>query len=619
MEIESRIDDRKKGIEAGDLIIHYLEQLDIEYVFGIPGGAIEPLYNALARSERRGGPRPIVARHESGAAFMAEGYTRETGKLGVVCTTTGPGATNAITGIVSAYVNQMPMLVITAQTPLTVFGKAAFQESSCTGINTLGIYEHFTRYNSLVSHIEQLEGKLISAIMTAHETPSGPSHLSIPLDVLRSPMSGSESLFNLPNLLRHPAMIDVRALDDLYQLVISSKKIVLVVGSGCAEGIGEILEFALLLQAAVVTTPFGKGFVSSYHPQFRGVFGFAGHRSAYDTLNDPSVDLILAVGTAMGEWSSSGWDEQALLNEKLVHIDSTPEHMTRSPMARLHIRGGILSVFQELLNSLYEKEFQGLVRLRKPKMQDMKKGKSEKKQQATSDKMPLPYIVDLPENPARHFNLNEERKYLSNSTPIKPQRLMRELARLFPLNTCFLCDTGNSLAWAVHYLHPFDRRTSGGRPRAPGKVNFGLEFSAMGWAIGNAIGAAIGRRNHPVVCIVGDGSVLMSGQEISVAVSEKLPVVFVVLNDSALGMVKHGQRLSGAEQIGFEIPPVDFCRLAKSMGADAYSIHSPEDLIALDIKAICSREGPTVFDVYIDPEEVPPIGVRIQALNELKN
>lgn len=196
---------------------------------------------------------------------------------------------------------------------------------------------------------------------------------------------------------------------------------------------------------------------------------------------------------------------------------------------------------------------------------------------------------------------------------------MRELARLFPLNTCFLCDTGNSLAWAVHYLHPFDRRTSGGRPRAPGKVNFGLEFSAMGWAIGNAIGAAIGRRNHPVVCIVGDGSVLMSGQEISVAVSEKLPVVFVVLNDSALGMVKHGQRLSGAEQIGFEIPPVDFCRLAKSMGADAYSIHSPEDLIALDIKAICSREGPTVFDVYIDPEEVPPIGVRIQALNELKN
>ena len=166
MEKQNKTPSTEPKLEVGDLVTEYLAQIGVDYVFGIPGGAIEPLYNALARSARHGGPRPVVARHETGAAFMAEGYARETGKLGVLCTTTGPGATNAITGIVSAYQNEIPMLVITAQGTLSTLGKGAFQESSCTGVNTLGLFQQCTRFNSLISHVDQFENKLASANTT---------------------------------------------------------------------------------------------------------------------------------------------------------------------------------------------------------------------------------------------------------------------------------------------------------------------------------------------------------------------------------------------------------------------------------------------------------------------
>ncbi|MGR9107584.1 MAG: thiamine pyrophosphate-binding protein, partial [Gammaproteobacteria bacterium] len=157
--------------ENGDLILYTLEKIGVEYLFGIPGGAIEPLYNALARSQARGGIRSVIARHETGAAFMADGYTRESGIMGVCCSTTGPGATNLLTGVASAYENEIPMLVITAQTPLHTFGRCALQESSCTSVNTIGMFQFCTRYNSLVSHPAQLEHKLNAAIRTAHRPP----------------------------------------------------------------------------------------------------------------------------------------------------------------------------------------------------------------------------------------------------------------------------------------------------------------------------------------------------------------------------------------------------------------------------------------------------------------
>ena len=154
-------------IENGDLILKYLERLGIEYVFGVSGGSIEPFYNALARSERHGGPESILARHETGAAFMADGYARLTGKLGVCCSTSGPGSTNLITGVSNAYMDNIPLLVITGQPAIEKFGMGAWQEGSCTSINTVEMFSHCTRFSSLVSHPAQLEAKLIQAISFA--------------------------------------------------------------------------------------------------------------------------------------------------------------------------------------------------------------------------------------------------------------------------------------------------------------------------------------------------------------------------------------------------------------------------------------------------------------------
>jgi acetolactate synthase-1/2/3 large subunit len=155
---------------------------------------------------------------------------------------------------------------------------------------------------------------------------------------------------------------------------------------------------------------------------------------------------------------------------------------------------------------------------------------------------------------------------------------------------------------------------AGRRDAKGGGVRFSLEFASMGWAISAAVGTALGDSGKPVVCITGDGAWLMNGHEITVAIQEQIPVVFIVLNDASLGMVKHGQRITGAEPIGYELPEVDYCAHAKALGAEGYVIASPQDLLALDIKAICQRRGPTLLDVRIDRDEAPPMSVRFEAL-----
>jgi acetolactate synthase-1/2/3 large subunit len=583
--------------ELADLLVDYLAQIGVEYVFGVPGGAIEHLYSALARSMRRGGPRPIVARHETGAAFMADGYYRETGKLGVCCTTTGPGTTNIITGVASAYENQIPMLVISAQTALAHFGRGASQESSCTGIDTVGLLRYCTRYSTLISHADQFEHKLTTAIMTAFGSPNGPAHISIPWDILRSPCLAEEPNYDLASLTISPSLIDVSALHRLCQDLEQAKKLVFVIGGGCGEAIAKILELAVSLNATVLATHHGKGFISPYHPLFKGITGFAGHRTAQEILADEGVDTILAIGTALGETDSNGWDSRLLLNKRLLHIDSVEQHLMRSPMARLQVRGRILSIFEYLLQYFNGPSLVANIAA-----------------DIGSNKSTPPQTTPTTENPVLPFRLDAETEYVADSTPIKPQRLMRELARLFPSGTRFLSDTGNVIAWAVHYLHPSWQEIPGPHAGSGGMFRHSAEFVSMTWSLGASIGTALGNPRNPVVCLIGDGSLLMSGQEITVAVQEKLTIILVVLNDAALGMVKHGQRLTRSEPIGFELPEIDYSAYARAMGADGHIIRSPQDLLSLDIEAICRKRGPTLLDVRIDAEEVPPIATRVKIL-----
>ena len=596
-----------------DLLISYLKLLGVEYVFGVPGGAIAPLYDALARSEKigDGGPRAIVARQESGAVFMADGYARETGKIGVCCATTGPGATNMITGIASAHADHIPVLAITAQTALPNFGRGAFQESSADSIDTVAIFNHCTCHSTIISHPHQFETKLAAALTKALQPPKGPVHLSVPLDVFRYPANRQIAFPNLNSLLTESSEFDSVAVDELCQelnqALSNHRKVVIVIGYDCENSIREIVKFAELIEAQIVMTPGGKSCaVDSYHPLVKGVIGFAGHDSAFKTLTDNSVELILAVGSRLDEWSTGSWDPAVLMNDKLVHIQNSRLYFGRSPMARLHVYGNTQIIFKQLIAQIQA------ANIGKTLLNHNNSNKQEYKSEKWLGKEKRgikPMLRCLP----RQIEVNTPipyRREINVLPPIKPQRLMCELVQRFPPDTRFLADTGNSFAWALHYLFP----NKGGICR----LSMGL--AAMGWAIGASVGTFLGQKSKgPVVCITGDGSYLMNGQEITVAVAHKLNVIFVVLNDHALGMVKHGQKLTEAEAIGHRIPPINLCEMATAMGADGYIIQDIGDFEQIDFEAISTTQhGPTLLDVRVDEDEIPPMGMRVTALRAAK-
>ncbi|MEH6504101.1 MAG: thiamine pyrophosphate-binding protein [Cycloclasticus sp.] len=598
-------------INACDLLIRYLEEMGVEYIFGIPGGAIEPLYNALAKSEKRGGIRAITARHETGAVFMADAYARNTGKLGVCCSTTGPGATNMITGIASSYENNTPLLIITPQASQDKLGKKAMQESGDTGVNIAGMLEFCTRYNSYVTHTEQFEQKLVSAIMSAFSMPNGPSHLSIPADILKGLVNYKPSNINIENLLRRPKFKDEYAINELTKEFDKSRKIVFVIGAGAKNCNSLILQCIKHFDAEFVATPDGKSFINPYHPSYRGVIGFAGHKSANRTLENPSVDTVVVIGSSLGEFTSNAWDQKALLNDKLIHIDNNEDNFTRSSVARLHVGGDIPTILMAALNH-QKKQF---IEKNKPEFEPAK---------SVIDKADFFTHIQKDNQKIIHFELDEPQKVNKISTPLKPQFLMSQLTKIFPPNTRYLADTGNNLAWAIHYLNPYDRRlnqrrdtnraTDDRRADGAGLLQICAEFCSMGWSVGSAIGTALAHPNDPVVCIVGDGSFLMSGNEITVALQEKLNVIFLIMNDQHLGMVMHGQRLNKSADIANTLPNISYALMASSMGIMSHTIESADDLIALDINTICRRKGPTLLDVRIDPQEVPPIATRLKGM-----
>jgi acetolactate synthase-1/2/3 large subunit len=522
-----------------------------------------------------------------------------------------------ITGVAASYHNRNPVLAITAQTRLETFGRGAMQECSDTAIDTVGMYQHCTRYNTLVSHPKQLENKLIAAILNTARNPHGPSHLAVPLDVMRTRVELDRAV-DLNAILRSRPGIDEEAAAALAQVLLKARQPVFLIGEGAHAGCGRVLALALARQAPVIVPPHSKGFVRSFQPCFGGVFGLSGHKSAEQVLADPATDCVVAIGCSLGEWATAGWDRNVLLNSRLIHVDSNPENFRNSAMARLHVLGDPGAVF-ERIDALVG----GDLGSRSSSLAPPKPAKPA-----------LHLIADNPSQPAPSCTLDEPAEWHSDAVPIKPQRLMRDLPTLLPAGTRYIADGTAAKGWALHYLHIPDRRVAErraatgaqqSRPAAPqriadrrhdaaGLVRTSMEFSCMGWAIGHTLGAACARRDTPVVCLTGDGSMLMNSQEITVAAEHRLPVFFVVLNDSALGTIRHGQVLGGAEQIGWELPEVDFALMAKAMGVRGYTVRAPQDLHKIDWHGLWQRGEPAVIDVKIDRDAVPPIKQRMKSL-----
>jgi acetolactate synthase-1/2/3 large subunit len=545
-------------INVSDTIVHYLHELGCDFVFGVPGGAIEPFFNSLSKSEKSGLTSLVIARHEAGAAFMADGYYRETGKLPVICSTTGPGATNLLTGVASAFVEHIPMLIITAQTPLPKFGRRALQESSGTSVDIMSMFAPVTVYNTMITHPDQLGYNLVAAINAAWQK-RGPVHLSIPSDVMREPLS----LDTLPNIVKRFSSIDDVAISSLNTLLREAASIAVVVGENIDDAHHEIEHFIEQTAASFVCTPIGKSFVNEKRISFAGVFGFAGHESAKALLANPNVDLIICAGMTLDELSTSGWSD-LVNNEKVVHIGSIPECFVRADKS-MHVFGDVKRVFKKLNYALTT-------------------------------------YVKTRERIGAPLEQKQYSKCVNACNPIKPQYLMEYLSAA-DVNPRYFIDAGNSWAWATHYLLTRNNE---------GLYRIGMGFGSMGWAIGAAVGSAMSR--NPTVCIVGDGSYLMSAQEITVAQQYSLPLIFIVLNDSSLGMVYHGQKLGGQESIGWELPFVDFAKQAEAMGVESYVVKSSDDLNRLDLRKLFNRKKPIMIDVRIDRNEVPPMGERVKGI-----
>ena len=582
-----------------DLIIAYLEEIGVEYVFGIAGGAIEPLLDAIDRRSASGGPQFVMAAHETGAAHMAEGYARESGVLGVCIATSGPGATNLITGVSCAHDNSIPVLAITGQPVLSNFGRRALQESSCTGINIMQMFGTCTKYNSLVTHPAQLEQKVISAILNCKGLTPSTAHLSIPVDIQRAkPINSSPKVTLSKKICGKKSYYDIDATEELAKLLGQNLQPVILIGPSSKNAIASIMKFVHIHHCPFVTTPDAKGLINPYHENYCGVFGLAGHESAIEHIAQKS-NLILACGMAFDEFSSGGWDAN-LLSNRLIHIDDNESNFSLSPMAKLHVYGDITIIFDTLCNAVAPK-IQSVVR--------------------DNDKKFMNYTHEISE-------LYKDKNANVQTPHLKPQHLFFELSQRFPPGSRFVADAGNSMLWAIQLLNHVDRRLTperrshlhGRKERRTGKspwLRVPINFAPMGWAIGTSIGIARADPTRHTICITGDGSFLMSGSDIVVALQENLPIVFVILNDGVYGMVMHGQRMNKAAPIGYQLPSVDFRGYCQALGIDGLIIEKLDDFEKIDLQTITQKKKPLLLDVRIDREEVPPMHLRVQTLNEL--
>lgn len=546
-----------------DGLVEALYENGIDTYFGVPGGAIEPLFNALFRARARGRATVVATRSEAGAGFAADGFFRASGRLAVCTGTTGPGVTNLLTAVMNAHADRIPMVVITPQVAQCKQGRGALQDSSTDGYDMVRVLETFSVYSSHVTHPDQLGPKLLRALSSARRAPRGPVHLSVPCDLLAAELP-AEGLCLLQCRAK-AARSDARsaALDELWSELEQASRPVFYVGDDAGPGAQRLFDLAEAFAGSVITSPAGKRWVAHDMARYRGVLGFSGHTSAISALR--KADLVVAFGVTFDELSTNAWT--VLPTARTFVIDEHDSFAYRVPLAHPII-------FEPSAACAY-----------------------------LTEKLPSGAAV---RSPRRRLLARSGKLAGGTSGPVHPADLMRWLSHALPSHIVVHVDTGNSFSWSTRDMV---------RPNIDTyRVAMGL--STMGWAVGATLGAALATRER-TIGIIGDGSMLMSSLELSVAVQEKLPVTYIVLNDSGLGMVRHGQRLAGAPSIAHEIGDVRFDLIGRACGAAGLRIERLPDLESIPPSYLSSDDhGPCVIDVIIDRDAVPPMLDRVLGLQK---
>ncbi|PRM02700.1 Acetolactate synthase isozyme 3 large subunit [Haemophilus influenzae] len=555
------------------MVVQSLRDEGVEYVFGYPGGAVLDIYDAI---HTLGGIEHILVRHEQAAVHMADGYARSTGKVGCVLVTSGPGATNAITGILTAYTDSVPMVIISGQVMSNLIGSDAFQEC-----DMLGISRPVVKHSFIVKKAEDIPSTLKKAFYIASTGRPGPVVVDIPKDTVnpnfKYPYEYPESVelrsYN-PTVNGHKGQIK-KALKAL----LVAKKPILFVGGGAitAECSEQLIQFAQRLNLPVTSSLMGLGAYPSTDKQFLGMLGMHGTLEANTAMHES--DLILGIGVRFDDRTTNNL-EKYCPNAKVIHIDIDPTSISKNVPVAIPIVGNAKNVLEEFLGLLNE---EGL--------------KSQ---------------TDL-ESWWQEINQWKAKKCLEfdrTSGVIKPQQVVEAVYRLTKGQAYVASDVGqHQMFAALHY--PFDE------PRH--WINSG-GAGTMGFGFPAALGVKLAHPEGTVVCVTGDGSIQMNIQELSTATQYGIPVVIICLNNHFLGMVKQWQDLiySGRHSQTYMNSLPDFAKLAESYGHVGIKIATPDELESKLQEAFSIKNKLVFVDINVDESEhVYPMQIRGGAMNEM--
>ncbi|TPW19873.1 MAG: thiamine pyrophosphate protein TPP binding domain-containing protein, partial [Elusimicrobia bacterium] len=516
-----------KPLTVAGLLLEYLKREGVQTVFGIPGGPITPVFDALYHDPSI---RLVSTRHEAGAAFMALGYARVTGRLGVCLLTTGPGTTNALTGVAAAKADSLPVLAMSAQVATAAFGKGSLQDSTYDRGDVVEMFRPFTKLSAMLSNPANLGMLLRQGLRLALTGRRGPVHINIPTDFMRREVH--EDLQRPDQYRPTCRTFDREAVKDAALRLLASRRPAILAGHGVnlAGAQPELLELAELLSVPVATTPKGKGAFPEDHPLALRVFGLASSPWSEEYLLSGGVDVLFVLGSSLHEISTQGWEERLRPSDALIQLDVDPSVVARNYPVDVALVGDARTTLRELLFHLRRLLANGE---HPPRRDDGS---------LAALKRRLPAVID----PGKRED---------SGVPLKPQFVMAELNAALPEDALLFIDSGNNTLWALHYLDAVGRRAF--------IHNWG-EFGAMGFGVAASIGGKVGAPERPVVALVGDGSFGMNGMEVSTAVTYGIPVVWVVLNDARYNAVHHGQTLQyEGRTMGTEFKRMVLARVAE--------------------------------------------------------
>ena len=532
-------------LTGSEIVIECLKEQGVDTVFGYPGGAILNVYDELYKHQNE--IKHILTSHEQGAAHAADGYARATGKVGVCLATSGPGATNLVTGIATAYMDSIPIVAITCNVGVSLLGKDSFQEIDITGI-TLPI----TKHNFIVKDVNNLAATIRKAFAIAKKGRPGPVLIDIPKDVTANK---AEYVKEKPVAVEPSQNICETQLDTAVEMIKEAKKPYIFVGGGAilSGASEELYTFAKKVDAPVTDSLMGKGAFPGTDPLYTGMLGMHGTKTSNYGVSE--CDLLIVIGARFSD-RVTGNAQKFAQNAKIIQIDVDVAEMNKNVMISAGVVGDIKVVLDRLNERLEQQDHAEWV----TKIQEYK------------EKYPLVYHKDVLSGPF----------------------VVEEIYRQTKGEAIISTEVGQHQMWAAQfykYTKPRTFLTSGG-------------LGTMGYGLGAALGAKSGREDKVVVNIAGDGCFRMNMNEIATAVRHNIPVIQVVINNHVLGMVRQWQNLFYGQRYSATVlnDAVDFVKLAEAMGAEGIRATTQEEFKSAFEKAM-NLGRPVVIDCQIDSDD----------------